>query len=426
MKRSIIAGVACMLLSLCTQAQDVKTTIHKHIDTLASPSMHGRGYVFNGGDIAARYIAGRFAAFGLEKMDGSYFQRYSFPINTFPGQVDLTIQNTKLTPGKDYIVHGASGEWHKGKMKLNTIDLSNAKDSFSYYKALQKVRKGDAYYLINADTPTKYLSLGIRNFAHQLPEGLYIVPKHGKMIWTANQDVVAPTIFYVEDTVLPQKMKKVKATVDTRYVPQYVAKNVIGYVKGTEVPDSFIVFSAHFDHLGRMGKDALFAGANDNASGTSLVLYLAEYFAKHPQRYSVAFMLFSGEEAGLLGSKYYVYHPLFPLQQIRFLVNLDMTGEATDGITVVNGEAHEPEFDLMSALNAQHNYMTKVRKRERTSNSDHYFFSKEGVPAFFIYTHGTKPFYHDVLDLPEQISLENVDKFAQLLIDYTNTLTNTK
>lgn len=428
MNRSIIATAACTLLSFFAHAQDVKTTIHKHIDTLASPSMHGRGYVFNGGEIAAQYIAGQFNSFGVEKVGSSYFQKYTFPINTFPGEVSLTINNKrhKLTPGKDFIVHAASSEWHKGKMRIETLDLGHATDSLSYYKALQAIDKGNAYFLKNADTPVKHLRLGIRNFAHQLPEALYLVPKHGKMIWTANMDRVAPTIFYVEDTVLPKQIKKVEATVDTRFVQEHNAKNVIGYVPGTEVPDSFIVFSAHYDHLGRMGKDALFAGANDNASGTSLVLYLAEYFAKHPQRYSVAFMLFSGEEAGLLGSKHYVYNPLFPLQQIRFLVNLDMTGEATNGITVVNGEAHEPEFAIMDKLNDAGNYMTKVRKRERTSNSDHYFFSKEGVPAFFIYTHGTKPYYHDVLDLPEEISLENVDKFVQLLIDYTNTLSNTK
>src|SRR5690606_3298622 len=141
----------------------------------------------------------------------------------------------------------------------------------------------------------------------------------------------------------------------------------------------------HFDHLGRMGKNAVFPGASDNASGTSLVLYLASYFAKHPPRYSVAFMWFSGEEAGLLGSKHYVENPVFPLEQIRFLVNLDMTGDATNGITVVNGVSHEPEFALLEKLNVDSMYAKKINKRERTSNSDHYHFSKEGVPAVFIY-----------------------------------------
>src|SRR5690606_27945048 len=157
-----------------------------------------------------------------------------------------------------------------------------------------------------------------------------------------------------------------------------------------------------------------------------LVMYLADYFAKHPQRYSVAFMLFSGEEAGLLGSKYYVENPIFPLKQIRFLVNLDMTGDATNGITVVNGLAHDPEFDILEALNVDSMYAKKINQRERTSNSDHYYFSKEGVPAFFIFTNGTKPFYHDVLDVAKEIPLERSDDLAKLLIKFTGKLTGTK
>ena len=280
------------------------------------------------------------------------------------------------------------------------------------------------YWLQNADTPTKKLKLGIRKFAKELPRGLYIVPKHGKLTWTASQDQVPATIVYIEDTVLPKKPKKVLADISSIYIADFEAKNVIGYVKGTEVPDSFIVFTAHYDHLGRMGRAALFAGASDNASGTSLVMYLANYFAQNPSRYSVAFMLFSGEEAGLVGSKYYVENPLFPLEKIRFLVNLDMTGDATNGITVVNGVAHEDEFALLQEINKDSTYATKIKKRERTSNSDHYYFSKNGVPAFFIYGNGTIGHYHDVFDLPKDINLRRVDDLAELLIKFENRLSS--
>lgn len=390
--------------------------------------MHGRGYVNNGGDNAAHYIAKQFKASGVLPLQpsGSYFQDYSFDINTFPGDVLLSINGKMLRPGKDYLVHAASSPWHGWKKDLKVLKLGNVTNATDWELVKQSIKPGGAYYLQDADIPTKSLRLGIRKFAHELPEGLFIVPKHGKLIWTANQDVTPATIFYVEDTVLPAKPTEVMATVDADFVTHYVAKNVIGFVKGTEVPDSFIVFSAHYDHLGRMGQETVFPGAHDNASGTAMVLYLADYFAKYPQRYSVAFMLFSGEEAGLLGSKYYTEHPIAPLENIRFLINMDMTGYANDGITVVNGVAHEPEFDLITQINKQNKYLTQIKKRERTSNSDHYFFSKNGVPAVFIYGMGGKPFYHDVFDVAEEITLDNIDDLSHLFIDFTKSLTNTK
>lgn len=423
-----IAIVLLNLLTICTAtAQDENAFMRKHIEKLASPEFHGRGYVLNGGDIAAQYIANELKSYGVLPLDNdkSYFQNYTFPINTFPEEADVRINKTQLRPGLDYIVNGASSSWHSGgkSTRMKKIDLMHVHDSLQWDKVKQGLKPGGVYYLSHADTPINALNLGIRKFAAELPEGLFIVPKHGKLIWTANTDRVEATIVYIEDTVLPRKPKKVWVDIRTEYVLNFKAKNVIGYVKGTEVPDSFIVFTAHYDHLGRMGKKALFAGASDNATGTSLVMYLADYFAKNPQRYSVAFMLFSGEEAGLLGSKYYVENPIFPLKQIRFLVNLDMTGDATNGITVVNGLAHDPEFDILEALNVDSMYAKKINQRERTSNSDHYFFSKEGVPAFFIFTNGTKPFYHDVLDLPKEIPLERSDDLARLLIKFTGKLT---
>lgn len=421
--------VIILFLNLCVlhivKAQGEKEFIQQRIEQLASPGFHGRGYVMNGGNIAAQYIADEFKSYGVLPLgqNGSYFQDYDFSVNTFPGRVFVQVNKTVLKPGPDYIVNAASSAWHsKKRQKMKLLDLSEVRDSLQWDNVKKTIKPGGVYYMTGADTPTNHLKLGIRKFATELPEGLFIVPKHGKLTWTANTNKVPGTIIDIEDTVLPKNPKKVLVNVDTRYVDVFKAKNVIGYVKGTEQPDSFVVFTAHFDHLGRMGKNALFAGANDNASGTSLVLYLANYFAKHPQRYSVAFMLFSGEEAGLLGSKYYVENPIFPLQQIRFLVNLDMTGDATNGITVVNGVSHEPEFALMEEINADSVYAKKINKRKRTSNSDHYHFSKEGVPAVFIYGNGTKPHYHDVFDLPKEITLERVDGLAQLLIKLTGRL----
>jgi Zn-dependent M28 family amino/carboxypeptidase len=254
--------------------------------------------------------------------------------------------------------------------------------------------------------------------ATALSQGVFILPKKGKLIWSVAQDTVAATIFTVEDSVMPRRVRKITANVQQKLLPDNDNKNVIGYVRGTQNPDSFIVFSAHLDHLGMMGKRTMFPGAHDNASGTSLLLYLANYFSQNPAKYSVAFMAFSGEEAGLMGSKYYVEHPVFPLEKINVVVNLDMTGDATDGITIVNALQQQEIFAVLDTINKQKKYLLKMNRREQTANSDHYSFSEKGVPAIFIFGLGAKGFYHDVFDKAAELRFKNIDQLARLLINF--------
>jgi aminopeptidase YwaD len=423
------AVILIILVSLNTFAQGEKRWLKHEITALSSTSMHGRGYVAKGGDKAAAYIQRKFREFGVSsiKSDSSYYQPYSFPINTFPGTVYLKINRKELKPGPDYIVYAGSSPYKTNKVKLRKIDLKNVKDSTSWARIKEQFRPDRAYFLKNSDTVSKYLKHSIRSFAKEFPDGLFILPKHGKLIWTANTDTVPATIIYVEDTMLPKRwIRRASVNVETEFIPSFKSQNVIGVVPGTERPDSFIVFTAHYDHLGQMGRHTVFPGAHDNASGTALMMYMSKFFAAHPQRYSTVFIGFSGEEAGLLGSKHYVNNPLFPLDKIRFLVNLDMTGDATNGITVVNGTENEPEFALMEEINKEKQYLPKINKREKTSNSDHYYFADKGVPAVFIYGNGTKGFYHDVFDVAKELSLENIDGLANLLITLTGRLSGQK
>jgi Zn-dependent M28 family amino/carboxypeptidase len=198
---------------------------------------------------------------------------------------------------------------------------------------------------------------------------------------------------------------------------------VVAYIKGSVKPDSFLVFSAHYDHLGKMGP-ALFPGANDNASGTSMILDLARYYnlPENKPRYSIAFMAFSGEEAGLLGSTHYVSEPLFPLKSIRFLINLDMVGTGSKGIKVVNGASFEKEFNILSDINKAKGYLADVGKRGPSAHSDHHPFFEKGVPAVFIYTTGDEfKEYHNIYDVPEKLPFTKYEALFHLLTDFVNT-----
>lgn len=405
-------------------AQDEKQWMKKQLDILAGSSMKGRGYVGKGGEKAAHYLNGLFKKFGLLSFyeESDYLQEYAFPVNTFPNRVFLKLQRKKLKPGVDYIVHAGSIGYACKNKNMVTVNLGKMKDSVAWVKLKKTFTQKKSYFLQDVDTVVKYVYNSSRKFAKELPTALYLIPQHGKLTWTVATETIPATIFYVEDSILPRNFKKVTVKLDQQYLPNFKNNNVIGYVKGTDFPDSFIVLTAHYDHLGMMGKNAIFPGANDNASGTSLMLSLAYYFSQHPQKYSIVFMAFSGEEAGLLGSKFYTNNPLFPLKKIRFLINLDLAGEAINGITVVNATEQKKAFQTLKKINEDFNFLSKINERGQTQNSDHFYFSEKGVPAIFIYANGTKPFYHDVFDQAKEVTFDGVDGMIDLMKEFVERL----
>jgi Zn-dependent M28 family amino/carboxypeptidase len=199
---------------------------------------------------------------------------------------------------------------------------------------------------------------------------------------------------------------------------QIKARNVIGMVEGTSVKDSFLVICAHYDHLGMLGKSVIFPGANDNASGSAMLMEMAREVSAKPLKYSVLFIAFSGEEAGLLGSFYFVENPLVPLSRIRFVMNLDLMGFGENGATVVNGSIYPELFERLKSINQSKNYLPELKVRGKAANSDHYPFSEKGVPAFFMYSLGGPGFYHDVDDKASTLSLARFPEIYRLILDF--------
>jgi aminopeptidase YwaD len=398
-------------------AQDMNY-IKRSIGTLAGPGFGGRGYVANSRDKAARFIARNFSETGLQSFTPAYYQDYAFDVNTFPSKVELKMGKKQLEPGVDFIVDAGSNSYQtSGTIKIERINLDKIEDSAAWEKQKSRFNTTDVYQLRHVDSLCKHLKIRSRELAAQLPKGCYIIPQSSKLIWTVATETISATILYVADTALPRG-RKVTVNVQQKMLYSAPSRNVIGYIPGTEYPDSFIVFTAHYDHLGKMGQKAVFPGANDNASGTAFNLALARYFKEHPQRYSVVFIAFSGEEAGLLGSKYFVNNPVFPLAQIKCLVNIDLMGDATDGITVVNAVQQGKNFDLLRSINAEKKYLPEIKSRDNAPNSDHYPFTQAGVPAIFIYANGGKGHYHDVFDKPKELSLNKIPAVFQLLTEF--------
>ncbi|MFV0645384.1 MAG: M28 family metallopeptidase [Sphingomonadaceae bacterium] len=174
---------------------------------------------------------------------------------------------------------------------------------------------------------------------------------------------------------------------------KFQSQNVIGILPGSERPDEYVLYTAHWDHLGRCQPDAtgddICNGAVDNATGTAALIALAEAQAKTgPALRSMVFLAVTAEESGLLGSTYYAANPVYPLDQTVGGVNMDalsMAGPAKD-VTVVGGGKSELDQFLSKALTSVNRSATPESTPEKGFyyRSDHFPFAKQGVPMLYI------------------------------------------
>lgn len=415
----------CTYLSL--QAQDMKYA-RQVVNKLASAAFKGRGYEQDGALIASEYIAAEFRKSGLSPLNqGTYFQGFKIPVNTFPGKMNVRLNDQLLTPAADFLIDASSPPVH-GTFQLHLVSpqdlsipeklgslLSQAQNSFLGVDlrdaVVDKTQKQAVQKVLDALQQEE--NTGIK--------GLVVFTTE-KLTWTTlSFQTKVPLLTVNKKDIEPSGVKTISVDIDAQFIPDFSTRNVAGMVKGTSNSDSTIVISAHYDHLGMMGDQVYFPGANDNASGTAMMLSLARYYSKNPPKYNTVFLAFSGEEIGLLGSKAFVEHPLTPLKQIRFLLNLDLAGTGEEGIKVVNGSIFKEQFDTLKALNDQFKLLPKIDIRGEACNSDHCRFYALGVPCFFIYTQGGIQAYHDIQDRPETLPLTAFAPYFQLMLKFLAT-----
>jgi len=381
------------------------------VDTLASPYFDGRGYVNNGAQKAADFISNQFDSLGLTH---SMNQSLPIQVNVFPGKLKLDINGVSLIPGIDYLVDPISGGGKAigSAAYINVFNKSQMKKlmtSQKYFNNMLVIQKPDT---LTGERVEEFTSM-IQALGDLWP---IVVLTNDKLTWGVGTKALRYPVFWVNKPDIA-KIKTISYDIDQRLENQKT-DNVMAIVKGTGKKQNYLLVTAHYDHLGRMGSETVFPGANDNASGVAEMLVLAAYFAKKPLQKNILFIAFTGEEAGLVGSKYFVNNPLIPLDSIDFVLNLDLSGTGDKGITVVNATLYPKIFDELVKLNDEGSYVAKVKKRGPAANSDHYFFTEKGVPAFFIYTLGGIKAYHDVYDLPETLPLTEASDLEQLYIRF--------
>lgn len=400
-------------------AQDlpsVKATAKGYVDQLAGTAMHGRGYVQGGDSLAADWMGAQFDRLGLDRLNDQRFERFHFPINTFPDSIHFSVDGHVLQPGVDYLVDAASGS-DLGDFDLVHLTLADLTTP-ERRSLTMGVIAGHAVYL---DFPLTTDRDSLALYAQLEDEVARYVPvlhkAQGRLIWDASTTQKRHAIIQVDPRSVSDSARSVHIEVLNHFVRSHPARNVLGVVKARGGSRDWIVITAHYDHLGMMGPDVLFPGANDNASGCSMLLCLAEQVKKHPLKQNVLFIAFAGEEAGLQGSMWCVTDRPIDLARISLLVNLDLNGTGDDGITVVNATEQKKAYDDLVAINDRTHRLAQVKARGPACNSDHCPFAQHGVPAVFIYTMGGIAAYHDVFDKPETLPLTRFDEVYRTLYD---------
>lgn len=211
------------------------------------------------------------------------------------------------------------------------------------------------------------------------------------------------------------------------------SENVLAFIKGSKHPEEVLVISAHLDHLG-VENEKVFYGADDNSSGTVAIIEIAKAFKKaigegyRPKR-SILFLHVTGEEKGLLGSKYYSLNPVYPLSKTVANLNMDMIGRVDDR------HAKKPNYIYLigsDKLSTElHNVSEKVGKKYKKINldytynaendpnryyyrSDHYNFAKHNIPVIFYFS-GIHEDYHKPTDTPDKIEYDLLKKRTRLI-----------
>lgn len=447
-------------------AQNEVQNAKNHIKILSEKTFWGRGYVKNGQKKASEYLAKELKKLGVKPLNNDFFQHFNMPVNTFPTPIYLEINHKKLKIGHDFIIKSSS-QTAQGEGKICYLDSlfwqkdnKNETNFIQNYPIFIKIISEKSFHrnkknaLIFANKKKEKEIQIIPVFHQKYEKKIQELPQYMqemlqncpvKIILYDKKPVSSISLYPTNESVFELKktvfedcfsdFKEAKNInlltydaknrvkndiffqIKNKFFDKYPCQNVIGYTEGTSKKDSFLVLSAHYDHLGGMGQ-AFFAGASDNASGVGMVLGLAEYFQKNPPKYNIVYMFFGAEEAGIIGSNYYVNNPIFPLNKIKLLLNLDLMATGSMGFTLVNGTIFKDFFDKMVRLNDRMKAVPKVHIRGKAMNSDHYFFSEKGVPAFFLYTMGGKIFYHDVDDTFESLPFEKFEEIFKLICAY--------
>ncbi|HEY9165258.1 MAG TPA: M28 family peptidase [Candidatus Kryptonia bacterium] len=461
-------------------------TIKSSLVFLASDSLQGRETTEPGQRMAASFISSKFKSLGLKPLgdDGTYLQHFDVNVHYISDSSCLSVNGMNFWYNKDMtimpfgaadtvvnrsIVFAGFGFESDSYSDYGNIDASNkivmilsgnprfadSTDIFvksELYKRTNAMKHGAAAVIIavqggeksftelrrksNSFFGAKTMSLATREAAAAKGMQVVMIDESAANSLLADlHQTVTQISRRIDSTGSPSAFDLTNGRISVIIKSEMrVTENVVGAIEGSDpaLRDQYVVYSAHYDHLGKTADGLIFHGADDNASGTSTVLGIAEAYAKSavkPRR-SIIFLTVTGEEKGLLGSSYFVAHPVVPLKSIAADLNTDMDGRIdsvhfnTDSnyVYVIGSRKISYHLDsLMIAADSASEKMTLEYTYDSDNDpnqfyyrSDQYNFAKNKIPIIFFFS-GDHPDYHKPTDTSDKIDYPVLARRASLI-----------
>ncbi len=450
--------VSVIALSAQTEIEKVKETISKsdiegHIYFLADDALKGRATGTPELKIAASYLANTLRGYGVKPnpKTGTYYQEVKLKRVSPPKEASININNQALsnfvfldvsamTSSADaiYLNYGLEDDYTNkdlnGKVivvKAGSSETNDTRAAFGLRRQKQKLAKEHGVTAIiellntddnmwsfidhNFNEPSLSVDLGDSDNNSNKLTYVWVLDKEGK----------------IAEQVSTLKTISSKMTIGEKMEAPVISQNVIGVVEGTDpkLKNEYIIYSAHYDHVGIGAPDEtgdnIYNGARDNAVGTTTVLAMAENLAKYPTKRSALFILFTGEEKGLLGSQYYVENPVLPLNQMVYCFNSDNAGyNDTSLISVVGLTRTTAENNIFRAAETFGLKAIEDPAKEQGlfDRSDNVNFAKKGIPAptfslgFTAFNGDVTKYYHRPGDEAHTLDYDYLLKFFRAYI----------
>ncbi len=457
-----------------TRAASVITpeAVLANISVIADDSMGGRNTPSTGLEKTAAYFASRYREWGIKPAgeNGTYFQRYPLAARGIDQSTAFFELNENgvisrytmgpyayatgggintPTPLPGVLLAGAltpeaiAAADLRGKAVLVFYDAAKAAEWRNTQRAIQAA--GPAAIVVIQNSPMDQFSRS-RDFASSPRMTLMMGDGTGTPIYTVNDSLFAndpqnstrPDAAQLRASPTPVIQPLPAGIGLSFYAPikvysQTTVPNVVGMIEGSDplLKDEYVVFSAHMDHVGTAGDgvggcrakgaDSICNGADDDASGSTGLLLIAEAYSrlKVAPRRSILFLHVSGEEKGLLGSSWFSEHPTVPLDKIVADINNDMIGRNNPDSIVVIGKEHSNMGETLARVTARHPELglttaDDIWPEERFYfRSDHYNFARKGVPILFFFN-GVHPQYHQADDHVSLIDTSKLSRVAKI------------
>ena len=465
-------------LSLSNIGESInESDLSRHLHILAADSMEGRETGTQGQKRASRYIREEFLRMGLWPVDSAkeptYMQSFKLRQHQY-GEIYLAMRNQKFENKKDILFDGRSFKGLVEEIEVVFVgfgQLENYKGLDVKGKGVLVIKDPDNEYDLHHTKQVAWDQGAMVFFAVTTEEKLKLAVEYYQRLEGRQplvfdnaiesleesfsfivNPMVAEAIFgkpmdYLEATARKatkkgnRELKKIRSadlSVQVNHNDRVIETgNMLGYIPGSENPEQVVVISSHYDHVG-IRNGLIYPGADDNASGTSALLEIAEAYSLAfknnigPKK-SVLFLAFTAEEKGLFGSEYYTLHPVFSHDQTVANLNMDMIGridekhaEDSNYVYVIGSDKISPELhriseltnDTFTQIQLDYTYNDEDDPNRYYYRSDHYNFAKNGVPVIFYFT-GVHEDYHMPTDTADKILYSKISSIAKLVF-YTS------